>query len=70
MLVRWVALDQRGQRVGEAFLAEDLRHAYDRGCALHGPSCHLVQSLVSWEIAETELQAVARTRRIRLEEAW
>lgn len=65
MQIRWVALNLAGQRVGDPFFAEDKQHAYDRGCALYGPACLSVQSLLSWEQAQEDLSIEARNKRRR-----
>lgn len=62
-MARWYALDLAEQPVGPAFEARDQRDAYDRGCALHGPRCLRVQSVLSWEADEAERQTAARRRR-------
>lgn len=65
MHIRWVVLNLAGQRVGDPFTACTQRDAYDLGCALYGPRCVTVQSLISWEQSEEDRSIAERMRRIR-----
>jgi hypothetical protein len=61
-VTRWYALDLSETPLGPAYEARDRTDALDYGCGLYGPRVALVQSVVSWEVAEAER---ARHRRLR-----
>lgn len=64
-MARWYALDLTETPVGPAFEAPNKTEAYDKGCALFGPRCLVVQSVLSWEESERERHAAARRARRR-----